>query len=133
VGHQARLGWVGTTERARPACPSRARCTRSTTTGRKLTLRPRPKHEALVAARQRQETAAFKAEDARRAGIEGTLAQGTRRFGLRHARYRGLPKTHLQHVLTAICVNLVRLVAWHGDPTHRQVQPSRFVALATAA
>jgi transposase len=89
-----------------------------------------------VAARQRQETAAFKAEYARRAGSEGTLTQGTRRFGLRHARYRGLPKTHLQHVLTAICVNLVRLVAWHGDhgdPTHRQVQPSRFVALATAA
>jgi hypothetical protein len=29
-------------------------------------------------------------------------------------------------------VNLVRLVAWYGDPTHSQVQPSRFVALATA-
>jgi transposase len=115
------------------ACPARARCTRSTTTGRKLTLRPRPKHEALVAARQRQETAAFRAEYARRAGIEGTLAQGTRRFGLRHARYRGLPKTHLQHVLIALSMNLVRLVAWFGEPTHSQVQPSRFVALATAA
>jgi transposase len=115
------------------ACPARARCTRSTTTGRKLTLRPRPKHEALVAARQRQGTAAFKAEYARRAGIEGTLAQGTRRFGLRRARYRGLPKTHLQHVLTAISLNLVRLVAWHDHPRHRQVRPSRFVALAAAA
>jgi len=115
------------------ACPARARCTRSTTTGRKLTLRPRPKHEALVAARQRQETIAFRAEYARRAGIEGTLAQGTRRFGLRHARYRGLPKTHLQHVLTALSMNLVRLVAWFGDPTHSRVRPSRFVALAAAA
>ena len=115
------------------ACPARARCTRSTTTGRTLTLRPRPKHEALAAARQRQETAAFRAEYARRAGVEGTLAQGTRRFGLRHARYRGLPKTHLQHVLTALSMNLVRLVAWFGEPTHSQVQPSRFVALAAAA
>ena len=84
-------------------------------------------------ARQRQETAAFRAEYARRAGVEGTLAQGTRRFGLRHARYRGLPKTHLQHVLTALSMNLVRLVAWFGEPTHSQVQPSRFVALAAAA
>ena len=111
-------------------CPSRAHCTRSTTTGRKLTVRPRPKHEALVAARHRQTTAAFGVEYARRAGIEGTLAQGTRRFGLRHARYRGLPKTRLQHVLTALSMNLVRLVAWFGDPTHSRVQPSHFVALA---
>ena len=44
--------------------------------------------------------------------IEGTLAQGTRVFGLRQARHRGFPKTQLQHVLIAISMNLVRLVAW---------------------
>jgi hypothetical protein len=52
---------------------------------------------------------------------------------LRHARYRGRPKTHRQHVRTAISLNLVRLVAWYGHPTHSQVRPSRFAALATAA
>jgi hypothetical protein len=29
--------------------------------------------------------------------------------GMRHCRYRGQPKTHLQHVLTAIAVNIERL------------------------
>jgi transposase len=98
-------------------CPARLQCTRSATSGRKLTLRPRSKHEALRAARQRQQTADFKARYALRAGIEGTLAQGTRVFGLRQARYRGFPKTQLQHVLIAIAMNLVRLVAWFADPT----------------
>jgi len=114
-------------------CPARVACTRSTTSGRILTLRPRAQHEALLAARQRQQTADFKARYALRAGIEGTLAQGTNVFGLRQARYRGLPKTQLQHVLIAIAMNLVRLVAWFTDPTHSQTQTSRFVALAPAA
>jgi hypothetical protein len=68
----------------------------------------------------------------RRAGIEGTLAQGTSVFGLRQARYRGFPKTQLQHVLIAIAMNLLRLVAWFTDPTHSQTQTSRFIALAPA-
>jgi transposase len=114
------------------ACPARVQCTRSATSGRKLTLRPRSKHEALLAARRRQRTADFKARYALRAGIEGTLAQGTRVFGLRQARYRGFPKTQLQHVLIAIAMNLVRLLAWFAAPTHTRTQTSRFVALAPA-
>ena len=46
---------------------------------------------------------------ARRAGIEGTISQGVRAFGLRRARYRGLAKTHLQHVATAAAINFGRL------------------------
>jgi transposase len=75
------------------ACPVRAQCTRATSSGRKLTLRPRAEHEALMTARHYERTAAFQARYARRAGVEGTLAQGTRVFGLRQARYRGLAKT----------------------------------------
>jgi hypothetical protein len=41
-----------------------------------MTLRPRERHEGLLAARQQQATAEWKAEDARRAGIEGTDSQG---------------------------------------------------------
>jgi transposase len=115
------------------ACPARARCTRSATTGRKLTLRPRAKHEAMVAARQRQGTATFKAQYAARAGVEGTLAQGTRVFGLRQARYRGFAKTQLQHVLTAVSMNVVRVLAWTANPSHHQTPTSRFTALAPAA
>jgi transposase len=115
------------------ACPSRSQCTRSTTSGRKLTLRPRPKHETMVAARLRQGTEEFKTQYATRAGVEGTLAQGVRVFGLRQARYRGLPKTHLQHVLTAVSMNVVRLLAWTANPIHHQTQTSRFLSLVPAA
>jgi len=89
------------------ACPLRPSCTRSDRDPRWLTVRPQDQHVALQAARQRQGTAAFKERYAARAGIEGTISQGTRAFGLRHARYLGLVKTHLQHVLTAVAINVV--------------------------
>ena len=54
---------------------------------------------------------------AARAAIEGTHAQAIRRSGLRRTRYRGLPKTHLQHVITAAAINLLRIAAWaNGTP-----------------
>ena len=104
------------------ACPARARCTRSTTTGTQADLAPAP--QARGAGGRAPAAGDGRLQGRVRAArrVEGTLAQGTRRFGLRHARYRGLPKTHLQHVLTALSVNLVRLVAWFGDPTHSQVR-----------
>jgi transposase len=56
-------------------------------------VHPRAAYEALLAARQRQTTTAFRAQYAARAGIESTLSQGVRAFGLRHCRYRGVAKT----------------------------------------
>jgi transposase len=70
-------------------CPVRARCTRAATMPRQLAVRPREEHVTLQAARERQKTATFQARYARRAGIEGTLAQGIQSCGLRRARYRG--------------------------------------------
>jgi hypothetical protein len=49
---------------------------------------------------------------ASRAGIEGTLSQGIRAYGLRHARFIGEAKTHLQHVLTAAAIDFVRIGNW---------------------
>ncbi len=46
-----------------------------------------------------------------RAGIEGTVAQGVKAFGLRRSRYRGLAKTQLQHHLTGAAINFTRLNA----------------------
>jgi transposase len=92
-------------------CPVRSQCTQSLTTGRVLHLRPQAAHEALQARRQEQQTPAFRQEYATRAGIEGTLSQGVRAMGLRRAKYDGLYKTHLQHVLTAVAINLVRIDA----------------------
>ena len=95
-----------------------------------MTLRPRERHEALQAARQEQETAEWKAEYARRAGIEGTVSEGVRGFGLRRCRYVGLAKAHLQHVITAAAMNLSRLAAWLAGVPHGRTRVSRFARLA---
>jgi hypothetical protein len=44
-----------------------------------------------------------------RSGVEGTICEVANGHGMRHCRYRGQPKAHLQHVLTAIAVNIERL------------------------
>lgn len=113
-------------------CTSRPQCTSSRAGPRKVTLRPQAQHEALQAARQRQTTPEFKAHYRTRAGVEGTISQGTRTFGLRRARYIGLAKTHLQHVLTAAAMDLTRAVAWLHEPLKAQTRVSRFAALAPA-
>jgi transposase len=97
-------------------CPQRDKCVRSTTgRARTLVLYSQAEHEALRQARERIATQEAKTEYQRRAGIEGTLSQGARRSGLRRSRYRGLAKTHLQHVATAAALNIGRVVAhWEG-------------------
>ncbi len=115
------------------ACPRRASCTHSAEDPRWLTVRPRAQHEALQAARQRQTTPAFKEHYAARAGIEGTIFQGVHVCDLRHARYRGLIKTHLQHVFTALAINVARLVAWDEETPFATTRTSSFARLSVAA
>jgi transposase len=110
------------------ACGDRESCTRAASGRRVLKLRPQAQYEALQAARTRQETEEFKQRYRRRAGIEGTISQGTHGFDLRYARYRGLAKTALQHVLVALALNLARLVAWWDERPKAQTRPSRFTA-----
>ncbi len=66
----------------------------------------------------------------RRAGIEGTISQGVRSFGLRRARYRGTAKAHLQHVATAVAINFSRLSDWFGGVPRETTRVSRFAQLA---
>jgi transposase len=94
------------------ACPVRQACTWAKNAPRQLTVRPQVHHEAIQALRHRQYTAEFTAQYSARAGVEGTDAQGIRPCGLRRARYVGLAKTHLQHVITAVALNVVRVRAW---------------------
>ena len=91
-------------------CPSRAQCTRAPR--RMLTIRRQAHSQALHAARARETSAAYTAEYARRAGIEGTLSQGTRAYGLRRARYIGEVKTAFQHIVTAAAINFMRMGNW---------------------
>jgi transposase len=94
-------------------CPFRSKCTRAKKYPRRtITLRSQHQHQALQEAREREKTEAFKELYARRAGVEGTISQGIRSFDLRRTRYIGMPKTHLQHLLIAIAINLVRAVRW---------------------
>ena len=87
-------------------------------------------HEALQAARHRQTTAEVKEQYALRAGIEGTLSQGVRAFDLRRSRYIGLAKTHLQHILIAVAINVVRVVSWLTEPHLSKPRVAPFAALA---
>jgi Transposase DDE domain len=115
------------------ACAVRSACTRAKTEPRTLTVRTQGDHEVLQAARQRQKTVEFQEQYAKRAGIEGTLSQGMRAFDLRRSRYRGLAKTHLQHILIATAINLVRVVAWLTDPRPQKRRAAPLAALAFAA
>jgi transposase len=111
------------------ACEARALCTRAKQ-ARSLRFHPREQHEALEAARARFSTDAGRDLYKRRAGIEGTLSQGVRAFGLRRTRYRGIDKTHLQHVAIATAINVDRLVAWFTGQPRATTRTSRFAALA---
>jgi len=111
------------------ACSVRQACTRAKAAPRQLTVRPQVFHEAIQTARQRQETAEFKAEYARRAGIEGTHTQAIRRCSIRQCRYSGQAKTHLQHLLTAMALNVVRLGEWWLSTPPAKTRRSPFADL----
>ena len=113
-------------------CPLRARCTRAKREPRIIRLQAREQHEALRAARERQATPTFRERYAARAGIEATHAQAVRRSGLRNSRYLGLAKTHLQHVATAVAINLVRLGEWWAGHAKAPTRRSHFAALNPA-
>src|SRR5215470_17390557 len=114
------------------SCPVRAACTRAKHRGRRLGLPPRAEAEAVADARAWYASAEGKAQYAQRAGIEGTLSQGVRAFGLRRSRYWGLAKTHLQHVAIAAAINIDRIVAWLEERPRAKTRTSRFAALAPA-
>ncbi len=113
------------------ACPVRAQCVRSTR-ARALTIRTQPHYAALQAARERQRTDAFKAQYAPRAGIEGTISQGTRISDMRRSRYVGEAKTRLLQLLIGAALNFVRVAAWLADVPHAQTRRSAFARLAPA-
>ena len=114
------------------ACPARPLCTQAQQQGRRLRLPPQDQYETLTAAR-----AWYASEEGiqfykQRAGVEETLSQGVRAFGLRRSRYWGLAKTHLQHIATAAAINIDRIVTWLDERPRAMTRISRFAALAPA-
>lgn len=113
-------------------CPAHDRCV-GHDRARVLKIRPRERFEALRAARERETTDAFKAQYAKRAGIEGTISQGVRRCALRRSRYIGQAKTALGHALAAAALNVVRLAAWLAEEPRAVTRRSAFAKLASRA
>jgi len=109
------------------ACAHRSECTDGQR--RCISIRPREQYEALQQRRKRVRTDSFKEEYAKRAGVEGTISQGVRRCGIRHARYRGLAKTRLQHLATAAALNLLRIADWLDETPQAKTRHSTFERL----
>ncbi len=96
-----------------------------------MKLRTQKQHEALQHARRRQKTDEFKQLYKKRAGVEGTISQGTRTYGLCSSRYIGQTKTHLQNILSAVAMDLMRLANWFNHSQPAQTRTSSFAAFAT--
>ena len=102
-------GHVGAEVRFRgqcEGCPARAQCAPGKN-GRTLSISPY--HREIEQRRAEQKTEAFKEKMKRRAAIEGTISELTRKHGARRARYRGNSKQRLQAYFTGAAANLKRL------------------------
>ena len=85
-----------------------------------FTVPAREVHHAQLTARATQDTPDWQARYAVRDGVEGTIRQAVAVTGTRRARYRGLPRTRLEHVYSAVALNLIRLDPhWNGHPLDR--------------
>jgi len=113
-------------------CPARGQCTTATRGGRQLTLHPRQVQQALDSARAAQHTKPWQATYALRAGVEGTIHQAVAVTGIRHARYKGRAKTHLEHVYAAVALNLIRLDAWWNGHALDRTRTSHLTRLELA-
>ena len=141
-GHPSQ-SWLKTLEKGQPRvfikfsrkhygpCPVRAQCTRMKR--RAIKLRADAPYHALQAARARDSQADWPLLYNQRAGIEGTLSQGVRGFGLRRSRYVGLAKTHLQHVFIATAMNLSRIINWLNEVPLAQTRQAAFERLIPPA
>jgi hypothetical protein len=96
-------------------------------------LRPRETHEAVTALRATQSAQEWKDRYAIRAGAEATIRQATAVTGIRTARYRGLPKTSLEHAAAATAINLIRLDAWHTSKPLDRTRTTCLQRLSLAA
>ncbi|MBB5938613.1 transposase [Streptomyces zagrosensis] len=72
---------------------------------------PRELYDIQSESRTEQQTQEWLSRYSLRAAIEGTINEFVSGHGMRRCRYRSEETTHVQHVLTAIAVNLLPLAA----------------------
>ncbi len=114
------------------ACPFHDQCTHSP--ARVLILQPNEQaYRARKSARVRELTPECRALYAKRAGVEGTMAQAVRTCEMRRARYIGSKKLRLQAFFTATAMNVLRACAWMEEGIHASTPVSRFARLVASA
>lgn len=91
------------------SCPIKTACTKGDLGA--LTFLPRELHDLQSESRTEQQTPEWLSRYSLRAGIESTINEFVNGHGMRQCRYRSEEKAHVQHVLTAIAVNLERIAA----------------------
>ena len=89
-------------------CALRSACISSSQAHR--TIRVRDNFMYLQARRKEMKTERFQERMRRRAGIEATISELVRAYGIRRARYRGLAKMRLQSYFTAAACNVARWI-----------------------
>jgi hypothetical protein len=95
------------------ACSLRPQCVQADHPHRTLVVGEH--HTPLQARRQEQQTKPFQQRMKHRNAIEGTQSELVRAHGMRHARYRGLPKARLQNYFIGAACNIkrwLRRAAW---------------------
>ncbi|WP_406511147.1 transposase [Streptomyces sp. NBC_00161] len=111
-------------------CADRLKCTGNVEgKGRHVFLMPQPLQEIQTQNRTEQKTTEWRRRYAIRAGCEATVSETVHAHGLRNCRYRGMARTHVQHVLTAAGTNIIRLSGYLSPgitPPRRPRPRSRF-------
>src|SRR6266540_2416117 len=114
-------------------CPIRDQCTLAgPNVPRRITIHPEPVHQARMTDQRVQDSDQWRTTYNVRAGVEGTVSQAVRGPDLRHARYRGLPKTHVQNVIIGMALNITRLGAYFNTKPQPARRPTRIHELCTA-
>ncbi|MFE2709950.1 transposase [Streptomyces mirabilis] len=90
-------------------CPAGTQCTTFRESTRTVGFPPRELRDLQLRVRTEQQTPEWKTRYPVRSGVEGTVNEFAHGYGMRRCRNRGQGKAHIQHVLTAIAVNIERL------------------------
>jgi transposase len=110
------------------ACPLRQQCLAGPTVQRRSVLKNYYEAE-YRAARAKAQTVAYAEVRRQHPAIERKLSEMVRRHDVRHARYRGQPRVHRQGILTALVVNLKRMVRLLTDRLSHAVDPPSNVGI----
>ncbi|MFB8034643.1 transposase [Streptomyces sp. NPDC056004] len=89
-------------------------------------LPPPHPHELQAPNRTDQQDRQWRQLYATRSGAEGVICQLVNGHQARRSRYHGLRKTHVQHVLTGIAINIERLASKAPAHAHSPRPPTPF-------